>query len=346
VTAVRGRARDWRREPTVTAVHRPPAPFDQTRISSLVPPPVLCVRAGGLGDLLLLRPAVASLAADGHGVWLLAPERYASALLGPGGVERVIDWEGPQVAALLASGSSPQGPLAESLRMCAGAVVYSSDPLLVRTITQLVSRTISHPPMPAHDQHAAIWYRRPALAFAKQPVDPEIFRATAEERQQTADLLRRLGLPSGFLAIHPGSGSSAKNWPLSQFVALVEAVSPQAAWLLVEGPAEQGRLAELRRLPGARALSGMPPRALGVVLSAAGVYVGNDSGVTHLAAAWGVPTVALFGPTNPAIWAPTGPHVAIVAAPGGDLSSLAIESALAAIRRLREGPRPATPGAM
>jgi ADP-heptose:LPS heptosyltransferase len=148
-----------------------------------------------------------------------------------------------------------------------------------------------------------------------------------------------LALPAGFLAIHPGSGSQAKNWPLSRFAALVETVSQGAAWLLVEGPAEAGKLTALRRLPGARVASGIPPRVLGAVLSAAGAYVGNDSGVTHLAACWGAPTVALFGPTDPQSWAPIGPRVRVLAAPGGDLSALALDEVSDAVHRLQHGGR-------
>jgi ADP-heptose:LPS heptosyltransferase len=48
-------------------------------------------------------------------------------------------------------------------------------------------------------------------------------------------------------------------------------------------------------------------------LAGASLYVGNDSGITHLAAAAGAPVVALFGPTDPAVWAPRGPRVRVVA---------------------------------
>jgi ADP-heptose:LPS heptosyltransferase len=49
-------------------------------------------------------------------------------------------------------------------------------------------------------------------------------------------------------------------------------------------------------------------------LAAARVYIGNDSGPTHLAAAAGTPVVALFGASDPAVWAPRGPRVEIAAA--------------------------------
>ena len=61
---------------------------------------------------------------------------------------------------------------------------------------------------------------------------------------------------------------------------------------------------------------------LGAVLAHAGLYVGNDSGVSHLAAAWGAPALALFGPTDPAQWAPVGPHVKVLRAKDEKMDSL------------------------
>jgi hypothetical protein len=297
--------------------------------------PFLCVRTGGLGDLLLLRRAVSTLHRGGYDVWLLAPERHASALLGPGGVERVIDWEGPDVAALLHDDPSPDIPLAERLRQCAAAIVYSTNVPLIRAIARIVPDTVSHPPRPDGELHAAVWCTQPALAFAPDVAEPPPCSATPGERQRAGEILR--ALPVGFLAIHPGSGSPAKNWPMPRFAAIVEELAQGAAWLLVEGPAEAGRLGALRQLPGVRIASGLPPRVLGAALSAAGTYVGNDSGVTHLAASWGAPTVALFGPTNPTHWAPVGQRVRVLAAPSGDLSALTVDEVLRAVRHFQRG---------
>ena len=297
-------------------------------------PPFLCVRAGGLGDVLLLRRAVATLRAGGFSVWLLAPERHGSVLMDPEGVERVIDWEGPGVADLLRDGPPPTGPLVESLRACAAAVVFSASSELVRAVARLVPHTVSHPPLPADQMHAAQWYTQAVLAFVPNAVEPTPFRATIDECRRAAELLAALRLPADYLAIHPGSGSPSKNWPLTRFAALAEAISFGKAWLLVEGPAEVGSLTALRQLPGARVASGVPPRVLGAALSSAGAYVGNDSGVTHLAAAWGAPVVALFGPTDPRNWAPVGPRVRILSAPGGDLSALALDDVVESVRRI------------
>jgi ADP-heptose:LPS heptosyltransferase len=76
----------------------------------------------------------------------------------------------------------------------------------------------------------------------------------------------------------------------------------------------------------------LPLRVLGALLARAALYVGNDSGVTHLAAAWGAPTLALFGPTDPAQWAPLGPRVRTLRAPDGRMPSLGVASVLEAAR--------------
>ena len=105
-----------------------------------------------------------------------------------------------------------------------------------------------------------------------------------------------------FAVIHPFSGSPRKNWPLENFRALAR---------------ELGRTLPVRWCAG----SEDPPLEdavrfddlydLACWLASARLYVGNDSGITHLAAAVGTPVLALFGPTDPAVWGPRGPHVQI-----------------------------------
>jgi hypothetical protein len=107
----------------------------------------------------------------------------------------------------------------------------------------------------------------------------------------------------GFAVIHPFSGSAKKNWPLEKFGSLakgLERVMP-VSWL-------RGR--EDPPLAGAVQIENLYDVACW--LARARLYVGNDSGITHLAAAVGSPVLALFGPTNPAVWGPRGPNVRIV----------------------------------
>ena len=108
--------------------------------------------------------------------------------------------------------------------------------------------------------------------------------------------------PENFAVIHPFSGSARKNWPLAKFRALaarLERVMP-VAWCA--GPDDP---------PLPEAVRHENLYQLGCWLSQARLYIGNDSGITHLAAAVGTPVLALFGPTDPAVWAPRGPHVRV-----------------------------------
>lgn len=122
------------------------------------------------------------------------------------------------------------------------------------------------------------------------------------------------------IALHPGSGGAAKCWPLPHFVALISALWQQATPVLIcAGPAEQTRLLELHNLlpdpPAPELLQFMqdaPLPLLAQTLRQCRGYVGNDSGITHLAALLGVPTLALFGPSDPIVWHPIGKRVQII----------------------------------
>ena len=139
-------------------------------------------------------------------------------------------------------------------------------------------------------------------------------------------------LPPAFLAIHPGSGSPAKNWPAPRIAALVRSLGA-ARWLLVRGPADDAAAA-LETEPGARVARDLPLRVLAALLARAGAYVGNDSGVTHLAAASGAPTIALFGATDPRVWAPLGPCVEVIRG-GETMEGIAVDEVGAAVARRR-----------
>ncbi len=106
----------------------------------------------------------------------------------------------------------------------------------------------------------------------------------------------------GFTVIHPFSGSPRKNWPLENFRRLAAVLGP-CRWCA--GPEEP--------LDGAVRFEDLYD--LACWLASARLYVGNDSGITHLAAAVGTPVIALFGPTDPAVWAPRGPRVQVVRIP-------------------------------
>ncbi len=104
----------------------------------------------------------------------------------------------------------------------------------------------------------------------------------------------------GSVVLHPFSGSARKNWPLDRYRELATLLPGPVEWLA--GPEEQ--------LVGALRIEDLGELARW--LKGARAYVGNDSGITHLAAAVGVPTVAIFGPTEPKVWCPRGENVRMV----------------------------------
>jgi ADP-heptose:LPS heptosyltransferase len=152
------------------------------------------------------------------------------------------------------------------------------------------------------------------------PVPPETPRVrlgvTAVDRRAAEAWLSDRGLRQGeVVVLQPGAGSPAKAWPGFASLARwlrdtgmpVVALAGPADGFAVEGLIGAGALAEdaLAR--------DWPLSRVAALLSLARAAVGNDSGPTHLAAAVGCPTVALFGATDPAVWAPIGSHVRVVA---------------------------------
>lgn len=162
-----------------------------------------------------------------------------------------------------------------------------------------------------------------------------------EDCERAADRLGALGLsPRRFVLLFPGSGGAHKNWPTENYMALGRAIERSFALrpVMVLGPAEAEMAATLaaisRETRGCELLSGLDlAEVLGLARLAA-FFVGNDSGLSHLAAAAGAPGVALFGPTDPLRWRPLGNVGVIQHEP---LAQLAVESVLSAIREAVSG---------
>ncbi|MGB7913274.1 MAG: glycosyltransferase family 9 protein [Desulfobaccales bacterium] len=137
------------------------------------------------------------------------------------------------------------------------------------------------------------------------------------------DAEREAVLPEAenWLAVAPGSGHAKKNWPLSHYYEVSRALSWQyrlrVVWLA--GPAEAPLMAYLLPLAAAQGqvlLKDAPLARVAAALRSCRLFLGNDSGLSHLAAALGGPRVlALFGPTDPEVWAPAGAGVRILRGP-------------------------------
>ena len=162
----------------------------------------------------------------------------------------------------------------------------------------------------------------PALDF------PAALRARGRARMQA------LGLRGRPMVVHPGSGSPTKNWPAERFVEIMRRL--QAAGretVAVLGEADVAEAAVLaRELPEMPVLAGLTLTELAATLAECGAFLGNDSGIAHLAAAVGLPTTAIFGPSDADVWAPRGRGgVTVLRAPEKELERLTVAAVWAAL---------------
>jgi len=160
--------------------------------------------------------------------------------------------------------------------------------------------------------HAAVAYARAvgaptaadALAAAARLVPPPSSAADA----------RWAGLTAPVLAVHPGAGGRAKRWDIAGFVQVAHWWRSRGGSVVaIAGPAEAGEPPAL----GAPEVRDWPLVDLAAVLARAALYLGNDSGVSHLAGAVGAAGVVLFGPTDARRWRPLGGRLVALGARGG-----------------------------
>ena len=133
------------------------------------------------------------------------------------------------------------------------------------------------------------------------------------------------------IALHPGSGSPRKNWPQENWLALIARLPAPLSLVLGEAEAENWRPDALApRPPELQALVAPPLEELVAHFASCRLFLGHDSGISHLAAASGADCVLLFGPTSPAVWAPPAPNVRVLRR-GPALSSLSVDAVRQAV---------------
>jgi ADP-heptose:LPS heptosyltransferase len=278
-----------------------------------MPRRALVVRIGALGDVLLTRRLSYSLSLAGFRTTLLAPSRHASLLLEDPWIEGILDSEAPRFASAFA-GVWPEAKGCFDL-----AVVISGSVGLTLAARSAATQVIEVEAEP----------RGTSMSIARQWAEGA--GAACAAFSGALPLLGAGGAArvAGASLIHAGSGSPRKNWPIERFVELshrLKTSGRRIAWVL--GPAEADFDEGVFRDD---LIVRAPLQELAATLARSRLFVGNDSGVSHLAAALGTPTVAIFGPTDPVVWGGDGPRVRTVRGPGGALLDLPVDAVKAAI---------------
>lgn len=195
--------------------------------------------------------------------------------------------------------------------------LFDPDSIFASNVRRCGARqVVEASPRPA-DLPAAQHYCQPleALAIYVDSPQPRIFPNEAD-REAASHFLRNTGREP-IVAVHPGSGSEKKNWPPEKFASLCRWLVDEldAQLLVVQGEADEQATARLRDLVGPRQITvagGLKLVELAALLERCVLFLGNDSGITHLAAAVRTPTVAVFGPISQSAWEPRGEHVCVV----------------------------------
>jgi len=298
---------------------------------------ILAVHSGALGDCILFAHLLRRLRGD---LTLLAGGAKSNLLAGAGVVSRALNFhvlpmhevfsEAPLSACRLPKLLGPHGRLiscfatgdrTEELRLAAMCGAERSTFLPIR------------PPDDATGHLLDLWAEMLHLpAFG--PADFTAWPTPRHWRDAAKQALAGLGTEraSKYFVLHPGAGGEAKCWPVERFVELGERLGNAVCVL---GPAETDRwpVERVRLIEDSFPTLISPPlETLAGVLSAAAASVGNDSGLAHLSAAVGCPTVTLFGPTRPEHFAPVGPAVRVLAA--GALEAIPVGKVLRAVSDL------------
>jgi ADP-heptose:LPS heptosyltransferase len=259
---------------------------------------------GALGDFLTILPLIA--------VWkdikettvtLLGKPLFGFLAKAAGYIDEIVDADSCSNLFLFSKKPDP-GRIRNFFAPFDAVILFASpdSPLIDNARRFSFAKIIGQPPFPEaripvvdyhlsliEDIHFPLKKRIPTLSLPCEPHNHS-FHIIRKNRQPV-------------IALHPGSGSNIKNWPLVNFLSLANRLrNDHYSVLWICGPAET----YIDTPPEDMVIRDMPLPELAGILPYCAAFIGNDSGITHLAAAAGCPVIALFGPSDPVVWGPRG----------------------------------------
>ncbi len=293
-----------------------------------IPQHILLIHQGAIGDLILSLPCFyamrttfpdARIEVMGYpGILSLVHQRFYA--------DEISSIDKAAVASLYQERGELNTEIIQYLRRFARVVVFGSkaQAVVVNNIRRVLEqRDVWQikpiPEMP--ETHVIDFQLRQLAQYGVNTANalPTLYFRT-DDLNQADSFLRSHGFNEkkrSRIAIHPGSGSKQKNWMLECYGALIRDIYQRykEKVLIVQGPADCHEIKLLSGLLYDTAhvvLRCLDLPMLGAIFSRCHLFIGNDSGITHLAAAAGVPTIAVFGPTDPHMWGPRGRQVFII----------------------------------
>lgn len=295
------------------------------------------MRGGAIGDFVLTLPTIATLRKtwpQAHLEILGYPQIAALAL----GVcaDAVRSIEDAQLVALFVPETTPPPELASYFASFDLIVSYLHDPgdVVRQNLARCgTGRLLIGPSRVGQRAHAAYELAEP-LRELGLPLDDPAPRIVPGEAE-LAEAARRTGSGGKLLvALHPGSGSTQKTWPLERWERL-QAELKDLRIVLLGGEADERAvqfLGESWTELDLVVLMHEPLPLVAAVLAQCAFFLGHDSGISHIAGAVGTRSLLLFGPTDPSRWAPPHDHVQVLRAPDETMDALALDEVRAALR--------------
>jgi ADP-heptose:LPS heptosyltransferase len=267
---------------------------------------VLIIFPGALGDLICLAPTLAAIARRHPTAELELMARYELAEFAVGRLDiaRAHSIDRREVALLFSNDN-------ERTREFFGVFerIYcffnAEDAQFRRALADASAPGVTtfHPFRPSREGHVAAAYMEDVTGSAA--TEEVAVNLLPSDLEGAAPATCGIAEAKKFIAIFPGSGSPAKNWPIEKFLALADKLNEKHHAVFILGPAEDG-VEKTLRAAGHVIIRDQPLGVVAAIARMTSAFVGNDSGVSHLAAASGTPGVVLFGPSDPERWRPLG----------------------------------------
>lgn len=279
---------------------------------------ILVIRSGSLGDLILSLPVCQSIRKNGYLVELTCPRTCLNYFLEFGLIDGGKPLDSLEFASFFSEKAEPEQKILDYLNSFDLIFSYtSSEERFSQNLQKFVNGKIIFHPLNLEELsvHIIDYLLEPCRKyFSYMETIPEI----------------KLPKKAEYIILHPGSGSQNKNWFRENYREVFSRLARRRKFfhsghtaegltqkgekvLVILGPAEENQVGYWQQaVPSKNLLISPDLKELTETLLKAKLYLGNDSGTTHLASALGLNTIAIFGPTDPAIWSPRGGKVSVI----------------------------------